>query len=67
MRRHLGLILALATVLGAADASAAEIRIGFASALSGPYAATGTRYRAAVEVAVEQLNRKGECSASPSG
>jgi len=52
-------MLAFATVLGAANAIAAEIRIGFASALSGPYAATGTRYRAAVEVAVEQLNRNG--------
>jgi len=65
MRRHLGLMLALATVLGAADASAAEIRIGFASALSGPYAATGARYRAAVEVAVEQLNRDGGLLGQP--
>ena len=45
--------------------AAAEIRIGFASALSGPYAATGTRYRAAVEVAVEQLNRDGGLLGQP--
>ena len=59
MRRHFGLMLAVATVLAGAETRAADIRIGFASALSGPYAATGTRYRAAVEVAVEQLNWDG--------
>ena len=56
MFRHLGLMLAVATVLAGAESRAEEIRLGFASALSGPYAATGTRYHEAVEVAVERLN-----------
>lgn len=62
---HLSLVLAVAAVLGHAKLCAAEIRIGFASALSGPFAATGSRYRAAVEVAVEQLNRDGGLLGQP--
>ena len=65
MFRHLGLMFAIATVLAGAESRAEEIRLGFASALSGPYAATGTRYRAAVEVAVEQLNRDGGLLGEP--
>ena len=59
MAWYLGLVLAVAGVLGNANPGVADIRIGFASALSGAFAATGTRYRAAVEVAVERLNRHG--------
>jgi branched-chain amino acid transport system substrate-binding protein len=65
MRRHLGLVLAVATVFGAGEARAAEARIGFAGALSGPYSATGARYHTAVEVAVEQLNRDGGVLGKP--
>ena len=65
MAWHLGLVLAVAGVLGNANPGAADIRIGFASALSGAFAATGTRYRAAVEVAVEQLNRDGGLLGQP--
>jgi branched-chain amino acid transport system substrate-binding protein len=38
---------------------AADIAIGFANPLSGPYATTGGRNRAAVEQAVEDLNERG--------
>jgi branched-chain amino acid transport system substrate-binding protein len=38
---------------------AADIAIGFANPLSGPYATTGGRNRAAVERAVEDLNERG--------
>ena len=65
MRRHLGLMLAIATVLGAADASAAEIRIGFATPLTGPFATTGARHRTAVELAVKDLNQNGGVLAHP--
>ena len=65
MFRHLGLMLAVATVLAGAESRAEEIRLGFASALSGPYAATGTRYHEAVEVAVERLNRNGGMLGQP--
>ena len=65
MFRHLGLTLAVATLLAGAGSRAEEVRLGFASALSGPYAATGTRYHAAVEVAVERLNRNGGMLGQP--
>jgi branched-chain amino acid transport system substrate-binding protein len=38
---------------------AAEIAIGFANPLSGPFAASGMRNRAAVALAVEDLNERG--------
>ncbi len=59
MRRQLGLLLAVVTVFVAGGAGAAETRIGFATSLTGPFAATGARHRAAVELAVEDLNRRG--------
>lgn len=61
MRR---LLLACAVVLGlglpASAVGAADVaRLGFASALSGPYAATGERDRNAFEAAIEELNAGG--------
>jgi len=48
-----------ALALGAAGHAEAEIDIGFANPLSGPYALTGARNRIAVEMAVGQLNQNG--------
>jgi branched-chain amino acid transport system substrate-binding protein len=67
---HLHLIAALAASAAAGDAGATvaepqpataaaeEIRLGFAAPLAGPLAATGARHRDAVELAVEDLNRR---------
>src|SRR4051794_40591027 len=60
MRRRLRLLLALAVTLAAHAALAAEdLAIGFANPLSGPYATSGEDNRAAVELAVEALDRTG--------
>jgi branched-chain amino acid transport system substrate-binding protein len=58
MFRHL-FWLSVAAIAATSGAAAAEIRIGFANPLSGPYAASGGRNRIAVELAVEDLNRRG--------
>ena len=57
MRLHLTLLFGMA-LAGAAPA-AAEIPIGFAGALTGPFAESGERGRIAVEMAVEDLNQRG--------
>jgi branched-chain amino acid transport system substrate-binding protein len=60
MRRQLGLLLAVVTIFVAGAAGAAEgVRLGFATSLTGPFAATGARHRVAAELAVEDLNRRG--------
>lgn len=59
MYRQLRLLIALAAILAAGGAVAAEIRIGFANPLTGPYASTGTRNRVALELAVADLNEGG--------
>ena len=59
MRRHIFCLLTSALALVAAGDAGAEIEIGFANPLSGPYALTGARNRIAVEMAVEDLNRDG--------
>src|SRR3954447_7142227 len=60
MRRRPYLPLALAVTLAARAALAAEdLAIGFANPLSGPYATSGGDNRAAVELAVEDLDRAG--------
>ena len=48
-------------------AAAEEIRIGFATPLTGPFATTGARHRTAVELAVKDLNERGGCSPTLSG
>lgn len=61
-----GLICLLAGALAvAADGARAEIRIGFASPLSGPYALSGTRSLIAVQMAVRQLNETGGVLGEP--
>jgi branched-chain amino acid transport system substrate-binding protein len=51
--------LSVAAIAAASGPAEAEIRIGFANPLSGPYATSGERNRIAVERAVEDLNRQG--------
>ena len=59
MRRRFLRLLIAALVLGASGKAAAEIEIGFANPLTGPYALTGARNRIAVEMAVGALNQNG--------
>lgn len=55
-----GLICLLAGVIALASGSArAEVTIGFANPLSGPYALSGTRNLIAVEMAVRHINDAG--------
>ena len=63
-RRHFCLLLG-ALALTLPGSAAAEIRLGFASPLSGPYALTGGARRAAVELAVADLNRNGGVLGQP--
>ncbi len=58
-------LLVGALALALSGSAAAEIRIGFASPLTGPYAATGARDRLAVELAVADLNRHGGVLGQP--
>jgi branched-chain amino acid transport system substrate-binding protein len=51
-------LVAFAAAGGPGAAAAGEARLGFASPLAGPFATTGARHRAAVELAVEDLNRR---------
>jgi branched-chain amino acid transport system substrate-binding protein len=63
-RRHFCLLMsALALILP--GSAAAEIRLGFASPVSGPYALTGIHTRAAVQLAVADLNRNGGVLGQP--
>ncbi|HSA80319.1 MAG TPA: branched-chain amino acid ABC transporter substrate-binding protein [Geminicoccaceae bacterium] len=59
MRRRLLRLLIAALLLGASGTAEAEIEIGFATPLTGPYALTGARHRIAVEMAVGALNQNG--------
>src|SRR5918994_6549861 len=59
MRRRFLRLLIAALVLGASGKAEAEIEIGFANPLTGPYALTGARNRIAVEMAVGALNQNG--------
>ena len=56
-RHFCALAVVIASVLS--GPVAADVAIGFANPLSGPYAATGGRNRAAVALAVEDLNARG--------
>jgi branched-chain amino acid transport system substrate-binding protein len=58
MRLHLPLIFGMALAAGA-PAAAAEIPIGFANPLTGPFSQSGERNRVAVEMAVEDINERG--------
>jgi branched-chain amino acid transport system substrate-binding protein len=51
--------LSVAAIAATSGPAEAEIRIGFANPLSGPYATSGERNRIAAEQAVEDLNRQG--------
>jgi branched-chain amino acid transport system substrate-binding protein len=59
MFRRILILFLLALALAPPHHAEAEIRIGFASHLSGPYAASGARNRIAAAMAVRDLNRKG--------
>jgi branched-chain amino acid transport system substrate-binding protein len=59
MHRRIFCLLTSALALVAAGDAGAEIEIGFANPLSGPYALTGARNRIAVELALDDLNRDG--------
>ncbi|HYZ26842.1 MAG TPA: branched-chain amino acid ABC transporter substrate-binding protein [Geminicoccaceae bacterium] len=60
MRLQLSLILGLILAVAApGHAALAEVKIGFASPLSGPFSEFGERNRLAVEMAVEDLNAQG--------
>jgi branched-chain amino acid transport system substrate-binding protein len=66
MRRAPGLLLAIVLSLTIDGAGAAEeIRIGFATPLTGPFATTGAGHRTAVELAVKDLNERGGVLAHP--
>lgn len=61
-----GLVCLLAGALALASGSArAEVKIGFANPLSGPYALSGTRNLVAVQMAVRQLNEAGGVLGEP--
>jgi branched-chain amino acid transport system substrate-binding protein len=57
--RYLLFLLALIIAMTGSGPTEAEIRIGFANPLSGPYALSGHRNRVAFETAVGDLNRRG--------
>jgi branched-chain amino acid transport system substrate-binding protein len=59
LRRYELFTIILALALSGSRPVEAEIRIGFAGPLSGPYAASGHRHRVAVETAIYALNREG--------
>jgi len=59
MCRCLFLLFVLTIAMTGSGRTEAEIRIGFANPLSGPYALSGHRNRVAVETAVGDLNRRG--------
>jgi branched-chain amino acid transport system substrate-binding protein len=60
MRLHLSLIFGLALMATAPGQPAiAEVKIGFANSLTGPFSQSGERSRIAVQIAVEDLNARG--------
>jgi branched-chain amino acid transport system substrate-binding protein len=63
-RRPLCLLVG-ALALTLSGSAAAEIRLGFAGPLTGPYAASGAGSRIAVELAVADLNRNGGVLGQP--
>lgn len=52
-------VLAVAAALIGTSAAAAEVRVGFANPLSGPFAASGERNRQGARLAVAMLNETG--------
>jgi branched-chain amino acid transport system substrate-binding protein len=65
MRLHLALIFGVALLAGAPPDATAEIRIGLANSLTGPYSRSGERNRIAVEIAVADLNARGGVLGEP--
>ena len=59
MYRCLLFLLAVIVAMTGSGRTEAEIRLGFANPLTGPYALSGHRNRVAVETAVYDLNRHG--------
>lgn len=64
-RHHPFALIATGLALACAPAAEAEIRIGFANPLSGPYSATGHRNQVAAETAVHDLNMAGGVLGEP--
>ena len=66
MRLQLSLIFGLALAASApGQAAIAEVKIGFANPLSGPFSESGERNRIAVEMAVADLNAQGGVLGEP--
>ena len=60
MRLQLSLIFGLAlAAIAPGPAAIAEVKIGFAHSLTGPFSESGARNRIAVEMAVADLNERG--------
>jgi branched-chain amino acid transport system substrate-binding protein len=60
MRLQLSLIFGLAlAAIAPGHPALAEVKIGFANPLSGPFSETGERNRVGVEMAIEDLNARG--------
>ena len=58
MRLRVTLLLGMALAAAAPPDAAAEIPIGFANPLTGPFSLSGERNRIAVEMAVSDLNEQ---------
>ena len=66
MRLHLSLLLfGMALAAAAPPEAAADIQIGFADPLSGPFARSGERNRVAMEMAIADLNARGGVLGEP--
>lgn len=65
MRLHPILLLGMALATAAPPNAAADIPVGFANPLSGPFALSGERNRVAVEMAVQDLNERGGVLGEP--
>jgi branched-chain amino acid transport system substrate-binding protein len=65
MRLHHWLLLGMALATAAPPDAAAEIPIGFANPLTGPFSLSGERNRIAVEMAVQDLNERGGVLGQP--
>ena len=59
MRWHFGLLCILGLAVGPHKVAWADVQIGFANPLSGPYALSGERNQIAVDLAVRDINKNG--------
>lgn len=65
MRLHPWVLLGMALATAAPPDAAAEIPIGFANPLTGPFSVSGERNRIAIEMAVQDLNERGGVLGQP--